>query len=718
LDLERLCHDPLMLKFLGEAFKDKEIPSGASRDEIFDKYVENTFCDEKAHLWPLVMRLALRVYNERVATNAAEVAEVDAQEAVAGAQNLLMISSLDIVVGQVRTRSEQNSINFKYDAFFEYVLARALMNEWKWGRSIQHAADTVRGFIGDSRSYRFLPGTLLYLLRFLLNSRTEEGWDAAVAVLTDASKGYDPAGTRETPVAGAEQVRWKTFFCGFVMTDLETAQDFLDDLVELARDASSVVRWSAGLALGTMAVPEAGLDPTGTEMANKALEGLEADSEWQGRETAAGALRQFHRTLGAMAPRLERLADDINWRVRRQAGNTLGDLCLLNRGNAMTLLGQWSEADNWRLRRAVVQARAGLMADPALGMRVLEKMIIDPREEIRWRSVNVLANLVTSHREFVAPALVLFAQLAEKDPSVWVRRHVAYWLPDLHHVANTEQRAIVSGEIAEVVVNDAHEHVRWAAARAFGGFAEQEQAAAEAWLAVLENEHSDSDRIGYAVRYSRAQIALTRKPPRRPTTVRAVMEATEPASLAQARVEELARSLRAPQRPEMLNADLCKNDRYTNIQDAIKAALLNDDDTQFFDLLRHDEDEGLRWGAASALAKQKRIRGAQLDEAVLGFSTDYQYWVRRECLTALADLIKSEGTLPSQELVNQILTSATDPEAEVRDAALQCLVALQATVPNAAAGEGLPAALAAAVRELGSDPDRQVRQFAQGALTA
>jgi hypothetical protein len=384
----------------------------------------------------------------------------------------------------------------------------------------------------------------------------------------------------------------------------------------------------------------------------------------------------------------------------------------------MTLLGQWSEADNWRLRRAVVQARAGLMADPALGMRVLEKMIIDPREEIRWRSVNVLANLVTSHREFVAPALVLFAQLAEKDPSVWVRRHVAYWLPDLHHVANTEQRAILSGEIAEVVVNDAHEHVRWAAARAFGGFAEQEQAAAEAWLAVLENEHSDSDRIGYAVRYSRAQIALTRKAPRRPTTVRAVMEATEPASQAQAKVEELARSLRAPQRPEMLNADLCKNDRYTNIQDAIKAALLNDDDTQFFDLLRHDEDEGLRWGAASALAKQKRIRGAQLDEAVLGFSTDYQYWVRRECLTALADLIKFDAVLPSQELLAQTLRSAKDPEAEVRGEALSCLFALQAMALNGTSSEDVRLAVEAAVLALKNDPDRQVGQSAAEALIA
>ena len=119
--------------------------------------------------------------------------------------------------------------------------------------------------------------------------------------------------------------------------------------------------------------------------------------------------------------------------------------------------------------------------------------------------------------------------------------------------------------------------------------------------------------------------------------------------------------------------------------------------------VRADEDEGLRWASASQIADL----GLDSD-AVLGivrdYMSDYQYWVRRECVTAVAKgLARTTGAAGwrTPEIVEIILKAAHDPEPEVRFAALECLGSL---VSDEKASESVRET----VHALENDPEPQI----------
>lgn len=94
---------------------------------------------------------------------------------------------------------------------------------------------------------------------------------------------------------------------------------------------------------------------------------------------------------------------------------------------------------------------------------------------------------------------------------------------------------------------------------------------------------------------------------------------------------------------------------------------------------------------------------------MIGFSDDYQYWVRRENLNALWQVLVDRRLSPSDRVLGMLYRGVEDPEPEVRHAALGCLVqvANSDTLPE----EAHPR-VSECIDRLRSDTDRQVRQLA------
>lgn len=732
--LNELCHDPLMLHFTANAYAGKRLTQGANREDIFAAYLDSV-CAEPGQdaLRLAIYKLAVAVFDRRTNTNAAEVPKTAAQEAATAAQ-LTTILGLGIVLGQDRDAAGGELISFKHDAFYEYALSAALIDQWDWASAHNDALDDLTDFVRTSTEYRFLEGTLLYLARSLLKSPVPAAGQAARSLIF-AAAGREGAPEGLAATMSPERARWQKFYCALAATFTDdatgrVAKNVRKDMMDFASAGSSSLRYAAGATLGTLI--------SSNRLTRDLVDELETSPEWARRETAAVVLRQLHTEFAEVQQRLEPLADDINWRVRRQAGNTLGDLCRLAPGPTRALMADWAAADRWRLRRAVAQARSGLMADPDFAIDALTTFLrTDQPEDLRWRSVNVLAYLMKSSRRHVPDVLALFLRLAEEDESVWVRRHVAYWLPDLHRFAAARGLADQAAAIVEVCLADPSEHVRWAAIRALGEFARGDRVAASAYVdrVLARDDLTGNER--FAALYSKAELAVAADPtllqpqsetgegddwddwetevaPLQQLTIRQLVEQRHPDEPLRPQVEELARSIRDPRPETLLNEELGKNDRYTNIQNAIDEAVTSKgaEGRAFYELLLDDEDEGLRWGAAEALSKQPGLDAAAFDRYVATFTQDPQYWVRRACLTALADLLGRPETrdvlLGSTTVVERVLHLCTDDEAEVRFAAVGCLRVLLDSDRSPV--------LLAALQRLEDDDDRQVRAAAVEAL--
>jgi HEAT repeat protein len=440
---------------------------------------------------------------------------------------------------------------------------------------------------------------------------------------------------------------------------------------------------------------------------------LENDREWQARETAATALGQMYRDytpqIGRrpIGERLEQLADDINWRVRRQVGNTLDELCRLAPQPSFALLRDWASRPDslWRLRRAVVQARIGLLRNRELALELLPALIEDQVEEIRWRAVSDLANLVkTSPAPFRQQALPLLRKLSHDSESIWVRRHVAFWLPDLYQIVGP-----ASADIATALIHDSKADVRWETARALGSFIQKDRQQALQWLRDLLTDQDVSTQ--FAARYSVAQLNPD------PTVLAALLEPSASDDYLRARVEWLARSSRVPEKPSGLDLlDNAKPDRFDNIQEVLKQGAREfsaDQLKRFFKLLCDDEDEGIRWASAGLLATFGAFNSSEKDAILIGYANDPHYWTRREGLGALSRMMRRDGFMPSAALASQLVTSGGDKEPEVRREAFVCLrwlldrrQSLESSYPYQWDAMDL------AWRRISSDPDRQIRALA------
>ncbi|HUY79165.1 MAG TPA: hypothetical protein VMV29_20525 [Ktedonobacterales bacterium] len=701
--LKQVCHHPLMLSFLCLAFASKQVPPGIHRREIFAEYWQDKL---RARYGPLTEAKLLDLVGMMYQRRVGQVRELDAVAVINNNAEYNHLLDESVIIYTHKNRVGEQLVEFTYDAFFEYALSTYLIGSaWGWASDDSHdPASNVLAHLqemqAEARKYRFAQGCLQYLLLYLMDSHRT---DSQAPRDRTAAQGFLLALTKMDQ-------RWKVFFCDFV-TKIDSSalsDELIPALVDIATDGDSFVRWSAGAALGAL------VGAQGVTLASDQLRKLEVSREWQQRETAAVALGQLYRDFAPLERRLEHLADDINWRVRRQVGNTLGDLCRLAPDNANGLLRAWSKArkdeegkDLWRLRRAVVQARTGLLRDPELALELLPGLAHDDVEEIRWRTVSDLANLM---KATLAPTvyertLPLLLDLSRDEHSVWTRQHVAFWLPDLYHLVG-----LGCSEIAEALLSDRADEVRWEVARSLGAFKDTSQA--KEWLARF-NQETDP-RVKFAVRYSLAAID--------PDSDSGKGSTGGEREELQAETEQLARSSRTPEKPfgsDIL--DLAKTDRYENIKQKLASATEEFSPEQyrnFFEMLRKDEDVGMRWAAAGraadVLALTEVYDDPERNTIISEFTHDWHYWTRREGLASLGKMLRS-GFRPSTSLVERVIACAADPEPEVRWEALLCLQEFRRRGTELAPAYPLDA-IDGAISERMSDPDRQIRELVQAAL--
>lgn len=675
--LAGICRHPLMLQFLSEAFRGKAVPEGIHRKEIFDRY-----WDAKLGIRSELETALYRVAGALFDSQATDLPRLDVIDLI-GEDNFSAILSEHIIF-YVDPADRDRMVTFKYDAFHEYTIAMCLRRRWRWSASVADVAGNLHALLDVDNAYRPKQGILLYLL---------------------LSLGEQPVvRTFLRHLADQEDARWRIFVCDFVTKLAES--DFVAELVPLltalSHDERFPVRWAAANALGIVAqitCPDAA----------RTLNAMATSGEWMEREVAALAAAHFYRDFPAAETMLEQLADDINWRVRRAVGSSLNHLCRSAQDETFKLLWRWVEQrERWRLRRAVAQAKYGLLRNPGAANVILGALAGDGVAEIRWRAVSDLVALMDA-QDYCASSLALLLHIvnnATDDDEIFVRRHVAFWLPEICLSAGDRCRALL-----EQLVADHAPFVRWEAARALSFVADKTLAAE--YLDRLKNDENDDVR--FAVEYSRVALGRSER------VLNDLFESRETDERLRAAREHLARSSRdmktldkrTEKATDMFNA-LWKHDRYGIIREVLNegtSAIAQEDLQGFFELLCCDEDEGIRWAVAGNLAEAPQFDSDAVAAFLLVLLEDAHYWTRRESASSLGKLVKRSAQLP-EDVVRAILKASSDDEnAEVRLAALGCLVALRDN-----SGYDDVAAVAAAIAARREDEDRQVREFAESIL--
>ena len=670
--LAAICRHPLMLQFLCEAFAGRAVPPGIHRKEIFDRYWKEKLRTRHGHATESALYRLVGALYERKRT---ELREFEALDLIGEREYDHLLSERVILYARTDQLDEQ-WVGFTYDAFLEYAIARYLWQSGNWAtRDGEAIGLDLRSLVEASSAYRAVQGVLMYLMLFL------GGAPVARAFLHELA---------------AKDQQWRIFFCDFMtkINDLDFAEDFVPELEALVKDPSFPVRWAAGNSLGLIAqnVSSVALD---------VLPALANSPDWMDREAAALAASHMYRDFQSAIGMLEHLADDINWRVRRAVGCALDNLCRQTPDESFPVLWEWSRSRRWRLRRVVAQAKYGLLILPnqSQSMDLLGHLAGDEHEEVRWRAVGDLVSM-SWYADTRSRALELLMTLTG-DPDLTVRKQVAFRLPDLYRSVQDECQ-----EMLRRLVADPDGQVRWETARGLGGL--PPGALASACLALLEADTDDDVR--FAAAYSMAFLGLSDH------RLADLFESGDESRRLRALREQLARSSRVLKVPEQ-DTDLFitwKHDRYADIMEVLKAGTSQLETPErvqsFFDLLLHDEDEGIRWAVASLLPQVGVLDMPAKAQHLMYLLKDAHYWVRREGLSALQQLVSAAGLVLSPDLAALAIRSVSDTNAEVRLAALHCCLAFRARYATAVDDQVFVSRLA--------DDDRQVRALAESGLRA
>lgn len=677
--LQEICRHPLMLRFLCEAFQYGAIPPGIHRKEIFDRYWREKLHTRQTHdTETAVYRLAGRLFESR----RTEITQAEVIDLIGEHQYVDLLSERVILYARRDRLYDQHLVGFTYDAFLEYAIARHLRQTWDWAwRDSAAVASDLRSLLQIASKYRAIQGILVYLLLFVDDTTVPRNF---LEYLIDLD------------------AHWRIFVCDYILkvTDPTLLAACLPYLARLGRDDHFPVRWAAANALGYVAT----LHVPGAE---ERLRLLASGTDWMDREVAALAAGHLFQEPSRAFGMLESLADDINWRVRRAVGCALDTLCRTAHDACFGLFTAWSRRRaprDWRLRRAVAQAKYGLLLDLDRAMEVLRVLASDPVDEVRWR---VVSDLVAAawHAEVRHVALGLLRRLA-RDPEEVVRRHMAFWVPDIVRGGDG------GAEIVDLLARDKSVHVRWALARSLG--APEIGRVAAAPMPTLANDYDP--RVRFAAYYS-ANVDLMGTA-RHPVT-ESLDTASPPVAVGSDEEqlwtlrERLARSSRVLKRPDE-HSDIYstwKPDRYANIRQVVSEGAEELGTPAriraFFLLLLEDEDEGIRWALASLLPVALGFTddGARA-EILAGLMRDAHYWVRRESCASLERLARA-GMALAPDLIDLVRTLGADRNPEVRLAALHCAAALRDH--GAALSDDV-------FLDRANDDDRQVRGFATSVL--
>lgn len=195
-----IIDQPLMLRFLCEAYREDYLPRDIERLDIFEKYWDRKFSQmEKIgselgikNLKSKATDFIFDVVRKMRELRQWELSEYEAGELTGEkAENYesvftRLLSEHIIIYSRDDVRIRAHFIGFTYEAFFEYVLAQLIYQQSNWGRlSEDEILSQFRVLVQESYEYRPMKGALEYLILFF--SR-DEGSKLYLRMLDELTK--------------------------------------------------------------------------------------------------------------------------------------------------------------------------------------------------------------------------------------------------------------------------------------------------------------------------------------------------------------------------------------------------------------------------------------------------------------------------------------------------------------------------------------------------
>lgn len=170
-DIEKICRQPIMLRFLCEAYEGGKVPErDIRRIEIFNNYWDKKLagtCEKRetqAFLFDLVDEMTSQKKAELIEI---EVERVTKQKADKPHTTFRKVLSENIILyKEIDGRTKEYKIGFTYEAFFEYVIARHFLNTHS---SLDDEAliSEFKNLIDRVQSFRNLMGAIEYIIMLL-----------------------------------------------------------------------------------------------------------------------------------------------------------------------------------------------------------------------------------------------------------------------------------------------------------------------------------------------------------------------------------------------------------------------------------------------------------------------------------------------------------------------------------------------------------------------
>jgi GTPase SAR1 family protein len=195
-----IIDQPLMLRFLCEAYREDYLPRDIERLDIFEKYWDRKLSQMEKIGFELGIKNLKSKANDfifEVVRKMRELKQWELSEYEAGeltgekAENYesiftRLLSEHIIIYSRDDVRIRAHFIGFTYEAFFEYVLAQLIYLQSNWGRlSEDEILSQFRVLVQESYEYRPMKGALEYLI---LSFSRDEGSKLYLRMLDELIK--------------------------------------------------------------------------------------------------------------------------------------------------------------------------------------------------------------------------------------------------------------------------------------------------------------------------------------------------------------------------------------------------------------------------------------------------------------------------------------------------------------------------------------------------
>jgi len=195
-----IIDQPLMLRFLCEAYTEDYIPQDIERLDIFEKYWERKLDEmEKiglhlgiTHVKNEATTFLFELVDKMRELKQREILEYDAEKLGEHKTSdresvfIRLLSEHIIIYSRVDERINSKLVGFTYETFFEYVLAKSIYVRNKWSYlSDKEIFVQFRSLVEEFNEYRPIKGALQYLMLFFAK---EERSDLYVKMLNELTK--------------------------------------------------------------------------------------------------------------------------------------------------------------------------------------------------------------------------------------------------------------------------------------------------------------------------------------------------------------------------------------------------------------------------------------------------------------------------------------------------------------------------------------------------